>query len=46
MLRGVLISASSEQRFAVHSWADQTRGVMLLDGFEQFPEAETWRRFQ
>ena len=46
MLRGVLISASREQRFAVHSWAESTRGVMLLTGFEDFPDADTWRRFQ
>ncbi len=46
MLRGVLISASSEQRFAVHSWAELTRGVMLLNGFEHYPPAEPWRRFQ
>lgn len=46
MLRGVLISASSEQRFAVHSWAELTRGVMLLSGFENYPDAEAWRRFQ
>lgn len=46
MLRGVLISASSEQRFAVHSWAEQTRGVMLLPGFEGYPDGEAWRRYQ
>ncbi len=46
MLRGVLISESSEQRFAVHSWAEQTRGVMLLPGFEGYPEPEAWRRYQ
>ena len=46
MLRGVLISASREQRFAVHSWAESTRGVMLLTGFEDFPDADAWRRFQ
>jgi len=46
MLRGVLVSASSEQRFAVHSWAETTRGVMLLPGFADYPTAEEWRRFQ
>ncbi|MBY0503682.1 MAG: hypothetical protein K2X03_07225 [Bryobacteraceae bacterium] len=46
MLRGVLISASREQRFGVHSWAEQTRGVMLLRGFESYPAADDWRRFQ
>ena len=46
MLRGVLIGSSSEQRFAVHSWAEQTRGVMLLSGFEDYPGPDAWRRFQ